>query len=411
MMLKKNNILFILPTLPWPLEFGGNQAMFNGIATLVDVANVYITYIVYGKEKNTEQKENMIKELGGKVTVLPYVEVPKINTCRKIFKLILQALDKWVFTKDIDCFLEKQIHIKQPSNGEITFINKIIENYKIDIVQVEMLSHLAIVNSLPQTVRKVFVHHELGYVRVSQILKENNCNNYYHSLAATSKIEEIALLNKYDDIIVLSEIDKQKLVDEGVKAHIHASFAIVETPDTFNPIIDDYHNIVFIGPSQHKPNFYAIKWFLDNCWNALLKTDSKFKLLIVGKWDKTSINQISKGYKNLNFMGFVKDLHTVLQNGIMIVPLTIGSGIRMKILEAAANGIPVVSTTIGAEGLPLTDGTNGYLADEPESFVNRIISLSNQTLRLQFVNNLNSIIRDQYSFDALKQNRRKILGL
>ena len=407
----RKNILFILPTLPYPLEFGGNQAMFNGIATLVDVANVYVTYILYGKDKNTHQREAFINELGGKVTVLPYIEIPQINTPRRVLGLISQVLDKWVFTKDMDCFLEKQIRIKQPSNDEILFINKIIKDYKINIVQVEMLSHLAIVNSLPQNVRKVFVHHELGFVRISQILKENKCNEYYHSLAETSMIKEIALLNKYDDVIVLSETDKRKLLKVGVSAPIHSSFAIVKAPDVFHPIIDDYHNLIFIGPSQHKPNYYAIKWFLGNCWDLLLKYDSRFKLQIVGKWDKQSQKSVANNYKNVEFLGFVKELGTVLRNGIMIVPITIGSGIRMKILEAAANGIPVVSTTIGAEGLPLENGKNGFLADTPDAFVNRIMDLSNTTLRLQFVNNLNTIIREQYSFDALQMNRRKILDM
>ena len=405
------NILFVLQALPWPLEFGGKQAMFNGVAAVKDIANIYITYLQYNQDTDAKQRECFIKAMNGNVTVFPYIEKRDMSTPRKIVSKVTENLDRRFFKKDKDCFLDRQLKIRQPSQNEIMFINKIIEDNKIDTVQVEMLSHLALINTLPKSVRKIFVHHELGFVRKSQILHEVEANDYYYSIAESLKIQEIGLLNKYDDVVVLSNTDREKLIDAGVKVPVHTSLAIVKQPEVFNPQIDDYHTLFYIGPSKHKPNVFAIKWFLENCWENLLKKDKGFRLKVIGRWDKESIKSLLRKYDNLEFVGFVENLSDILKDGIMIVPITIGSGIRMKILEAAAYGVPVVSTTVGAEGLPIQDGKNGFLADTPDTFVDAILKLSDVNIRTEFVEDLNKTIREKYSFEALKVNRREILRI
>lgn len=405
------NILFVLYTLPWPLDYGGNQAMFNGIAALKDVANIFIVYPEWEKDTKLKAREDMKRELGGNIQIFPFIEKRDVSSPRRFVKEVCRFLDYHTFINDKDCILDMELNFKQVPQGEIELVNKIIREKSIDIVQVEIITQLSIVNSLPDNVRKVFVHHELGFIRKQQLLNEMETNEYFHSLAECSKILEIGLLNKYDDIIVLSDIDKGKLEQAGVTKPIHTSFAIVKAPLEFKPQIDDYHTLCFIGAPKHRPNYLAVKWFLDNCWDQLLSIDKNYKLKIIGRWGKSEMKEIGDVYKNVIFTGFVDDLGKELQNGIMIVPITVGSGIRMKILEAASNGIPVVSTSIGAEGLPLVDGENSFVTDNPSQFVDDIIKLKDKALRLKYVENLNQVIRKKYSLEALTRNRQEILGL
>ena len=155
----------------------------------------------------------------------------------------------------------------------------------------------------------------------------------------------------------------------------------------------------------------AINWFLENCWEQLLSMDERFRLKIVGVWGAVYSKPIIKKYCNIDFTGFVEDLHCELGDAIMIVPITVGSGIRMKILEAANYGVPVVSTSIGAEGLPLINGENAFIADTATDFVNSILKLSDKSLRMKFVNSLYKVIRDKYSLQSLSDNRRQIMGM
>ena len=107
-------------------------------------------------------------------------------------------------------------------------------------------------------------------------------------------------------------------------------------------------------------------------------------------------------------MGFVDDLESAIQNTIMIVPITIGSGIRMKILEAANLGIPFVSTSVGAEGIPVLSGRHCLLADDPSDFVDAILQLKDHEKRAMFIQNAHQLIETNYSLEALRRNRRAL---
>lgn len=408
-MRKKKNILFILPKLPWPLNSGGNQAMFNGLASVKDVANIFITFPV--SYINENDSKSLIEQLGASCVIEPFLDCEEISFWGRAIRKIYRFLETKFVKSKKDALLDKELSFEVPSNKFVEFVNNFICNHSIDIVQVEMLSMITIVNSLPSHVRKIFVHHELGYIRKEQLLFEFNANLRYKCKLDVYKIGEIGLLNKYDDIIVLSEIDKRKLEQEGVKVPIHASFAVVKSNPDFTPQIDDYHSLVFIGSSGHKPNLIAVNWFLENCWERLLTVDERFSLKVVGVWGESYSKPILKKYRNIIFKGFVEDLHGELKDAIMIVPITVGSGIRMKILEAANYGIPVVSTSIGAEGLPLINGENAFIADDATEFINSIIKLREKSIRIKFVKSLYEEIRDKYSLQSLSANRCQIMGL
>lgn len=96
---------------------------------------------------------------------------------------------------------------------------------------------------------------------------------------------------------------------------------------------------------------------------------------------------------------------------VALVPLRFESGTRFKILEAGVCGIPVVSTTLGAEGLFVTDGKDISIADEPESFADSIISIiTNHDLASELAKNLRVLVHEKYSIASLAREGRFILG-
>ena len=126
---------------------------------------------------------------------------------------------------------------------------------------------------------------------------------------------------------------------------------------------------------------------------------------IIGKWSENTVSEIEGKYDGVKFLGYVEVLPVAIINTVMIVPILIGSGIRMKILEACATGVPVVSTTIGAEGLPLENGRDCFIADSPEAFVDAIKQLDNEQLRKDFIESAQKMINREYSIQALHDNR------
>jgi len=406
------NILFIEPFVPYPLKSGGHQAIYNGIAALEGVANVYIVYShtswIDHEKVNREEMEKQ----------LPFVHFFHFPLTEKsagqfVFKLkrrITRFFGKWhdrIFgVKEQVEWLRSWGFEPQPDHYA-AYINQLIKDYHIDVVQVEMCWQLSMVLDLPKDVRKVFVHHELRYVREELRLRNLQVPESFRHEVIIHKFEEIGLLNMYDDIVVLSETDKAKLQEAGVVKPIHTSFAVVNT-DTMHELIAgaDGYTLTFVGPESHDPNKDGVEWFLDNCWDKLLSADSNYKLRIIGAWSNLTQQRMCQKYKNLEFAGFVPKLVDALLGTVMIVPIRVGSGIRMKILEAGAIGVPVVSTCVGAEGIPLVNGESAYLTDDANQFVDDILKLRDKEIRTLFIHNLHELVQENYSYKAFVENRK-----
>ena len=95
----------------------------------------------------------------------------------------------------------------------------------------------------------------------------------------------------------------------------------------------------------------------------------------------------------------------------MIVPILVGSGIRMKILESSQIGVPFITTSVGVEGLPFQDAKDCFIADTSADFVNKIQLLSRDArLRNLMILNAKKVVEKSFSYDALMKNRLNIIN-
>lgn len=408
----KKNVLLIEPFIPYPLISGGHQAIFNGIAAMKDIANVYIVYPHTVWNDPWEKERRQLEE------IFPFVKtynfcVSEKNAAMFWFKLKRRIRRKCEKIKDKLGLSKPNINAcrtwgfdPQPDSFA-AYVNQLIRDLKIDVVQVEMCFYQSIVLDLPKDVKKVFVHHELRFVREELRLKNLDVPQSFRNEVTLYKFQEIGLLNMYDEIVVLSPIDKQKLIDAGVTKPILTSFAVVNSAD--KSISKDKcewnHVLTFVGPESHDPNYDGIMWFLENCWLELMTKNSDYRLRVIGKWSDGTKVQLEGQYPNVEFAGFVDDLGEALAGTVMIVPLRVGSGIRMKILEAGIYGVPVVSTRVGAEGLMIKEGDDILLADDAKGFVDAIAQFEDRALYEKMGERLKKTIGEKYSLEALKENR------
>lgn len=398
-------ILFILPFCPWPLTSGGHQAIYNGIIAAKNYGELYITF-------PCEKSNNNIKSLSenkiiNDIKIIPYYLSNKKWTLQNIIKKILNKISKKFIKPTAEEVFTQRVQSILPETTHYEFINQIINDYSIDIVQIEMMNNISFVLTLPETVKKIFVHHELRFIKNELYLSSLGTNLYREALVEIEKGKELYLLNKYDRIITLSSIDKNKLIGAGVNVPISTSFATINTENnptfTYN---SSTKKLTFVGPELHTPNKIGIEWFLNNCWKDL--ETKGYSLYIIGNWTKKTKKILSNEYRNIFFLGFVPNLANVIKDSIMIVPITIGSGIRMKILEAMSYKVPFVSTSVGAEGIPIENNVNCFIADTPKDFIESIIKLEDLQLINQFTNSAYKIIREHYSIKALIRNRTEI---
>ena len=130
----------------------------------------------------------------------------------------------------------------------------------------------------------------------------------------------------------------------------------------------DPENALFhIGAMNWMPNEEGIRWFLEEVWPLVAEHLPDLKLYLAGREMPDWLNELK--VTNIVVVGEVPDaVEFILSKAICIAPLLSGSGIRIKIIESMAQGRAVVSTSVGAEGINITDGENIMIADTPEDF-------------------------------------------
>jgi glycosyltransferase involved in cell wall biosynthesis len=135
------------------------------------------------------------------------------------------------------------------------------------------------------------------------------------------------------------------------------------------------NTMLFLGGFKHLPNLEALEWFVRLVLPRILARKPVARLIIVGS-DPPPRHSLPRLPAAVELRGFVDDvLEPLRRYSVFICPILSGSGVRVKLLEAFAAGIPVVSTSIGAEGLTNSDGDICAVADQPEDFAERVIGL------------------------------------
>ncbi|MGH9558016.1 MAG: glycosyltransferase [Bryobacteraceae bacterium] len=188
---------------------------------------------------------------------------------------------------------------------------------------------------------------------------------------------ELHLLPKPDRIQVCSEENRDYLIsflprlagriDAGLRAGIDTSryqFSTGREPFT----------MLFLGSFRHLPNEEALHWFVHKILPRVRSKEPRARLIVIGS-DPPPRHSLPEA-DAIELAGFVEDVREPLSRySLFVCPILSGSGVRVKLLEAFAAGIPVVSTRLGAEGLAAKDGEICALADDPELFAERVVHL------------------------------------
>mgnify|MGYP000587525257 FL=1 len=388
--------LITLPWMPYPATDGGKQGSFNMLMELQNMIDITLIYPVFFKKQMACQY--LLEKQLPKVKVYPKDGIKSQYSLFRLHRIITRK------------FL-KQPYLATPiyKDAYIDFVNEIIKKERIDIVQNEYFEQLYMVYAIPNTVKKVFIQHEIQYIAKERLIQQREYPSSVRYLATMQRIQEINALNEYDQVITMTDIDKNILMCDGVRAPISASPSFIPLPDNIAYKECERSSICFIGGSGHNPNLNGVTWFLDNVWSLILKENPNFTFKIIGKWDEKIKTEYQKKYRNLFFCGFVDNLAMVISECIMVIPILIGSGIRMKILESVNFYSPFVTTTVGVEGLDFINGKECIIADEPQAFATGVLKIAtDKVLQHNLTKAAHEKLMEMYSPEASVQRRLNI---
>jgi glycosyltransferase involved in cell wall biosynthesis len=279
---------------------------------------------------------------------------------------------------------------------------KLLSNQQFDIIHLETLW----VTPYVATLRK--------YSKAKIVLRSQNveykiwerlavdCSNpvkkiYFQLLAKRLKNYENGLINSYDGVATITELDSVTMREDGCKIPIiHIPFGIDLEKYKVNKSDLETPSVFHIGAMDWLPNADGIDWFLKNCWPKILVNHPQIKLYLAGRNMPDWLKQLDM--KNVEVLGEVADSHQFINSkSIMIVPLASGGGMRVKIIEGMALGKTIVATNVGSEGIEYENGKNMLVANTENEFVEAVGKcIDDQVLAESIGNNARKLIEDKY---------------
>lgn len=227
-----------------------------------------------------------------------------------------------------------------------------------------------------------------------------------------TRAAEARVCRLFDHVIAVSDEDKQTLQREFGVGHVSVLAAGVDT-DYFQPNGGPPRSgrLVFVGSMDWDPNEDGVLWFLREVYPRIRQAAPHASFSIVGRRPSARLRRIAGQSPNVEVSGPVADVRPHLSAAeVVVVPLRAGGGTRLKIPEAMAMAKPVVSTPIGAEGLPFAPGRELCLAGEPEEFAQAVLALLAQPERREAVGAAaRQVVVERHSWESVVGQMEEIL--
>lgn len=384
-------ILFITPP-PYLPNRLHRMRSFDLIKILSKKHEVHLFSVTSDYKEPSEFKE--IKNLCKSVTI---IKLPFLNSAINCFRFLHLPYEvAYCYSKEV----EKKIE-------------EIIEKEKIDLIYLKRLRSAIF---LPKISIPVILDTtdamSMFYKRMFQSHSFPKNILYFFESIKYKKFEKQTMKN-IKNWIVCSEVDKKYLEKLDNKINIY----VASNPVNIKYFKNDSgqarmtgKTLLFRGLMDKPVNIDATLYFISQVFPLIKEKLPVFKLYIIGPNPHRSIKKFHDGV-NIFVTGFVKDIREHIHNSSLIIcPVRIGSGTRFKILQAWAMGKPVVSTTIGVEGLIYKDNENILIADDPKTFAQKILLLfKNKKLYTKLVQNGRITVEKNYSLESIGEKLEVVI--
>jgi len=359
------NVLFVSPYPICPPIHGGGVFMYQTTRELARLCRLHLVILLDHDYDRWAHEE--LKQLAASTEY-----IVRLTGKNKEFGSIVPFSVREFANVDLEWLLHRQIYTQ-----------------RIDVVQLEYTAlgqYAAAFEHIPS----ILFEHDVYFQSIGRTLPQ------MHGVPVKLKAGfeylralryELGVLPRFDRIQVCSRANKDCIlsflpaladrIDDDLRA------GIVTSRYNFQPAGREPRTMLFLGSFRHTPNQHALTWFVKNVLPKVLQRCPDARLVVVGA-DPPPLHSLPDFGGVIELRGFVDDIREPLARyAVFVCPILGGSGMRVKLLEAFAAGIPVVSTRIGAEGLAEEDGTLCALADEPGAFAARITELFEDPARAQ----------------------------
>ena len=394
--------LFVISHVPLPLNVGGNLRPYHMLRALTSISEVSVVCAV--KPGADAHYVDELRTMCHHVLPFPVDSFRwRADIGRRLPRLraALQHLDP------SEPALLKSYH----SAAAASLLGNLAQ-VPFDLVWIERLDLLP---NLPRTLpgRVVVDLHDIEHRKLASRLRTRGWRlGLPFDVADYLKLRalERALPRRSWDVVVCSEVDRAAL---GAHPRVSVVPNGIELPAPGDRVADPASPVfVFVGAMFYEPNVDAVQWFARAILPRIRMRSPRARFVVVGRDPRPEIAALHDG-DTVTVTGTVDDVAPYLRRAsVAVAPIRMGSGTRIKILDAFAHGTPVVSTTLGAEGLEVSHGRELLLADAPEAFAATCVRLAaDRTLQAALAARALELVQRHYQWqDVERQVQALALG-
>ena len=378
-------ILFLSPTVPYPLTDGGRIRVFNLLKQIAQDNDVSLLAL----ETQPTDAENIahIQQLGIEVHLVPNSPtLPRVSPIT-LLSAFFKRQPITVARYNVSAYRQK--------------LRELLTTETFDIVHYEMFhtAQFYTETDLPSVLSQQNVDSAIW-----RRLQGETANLFYKCAYWSQQLAfqryERVLSPRFDVVTCTSDIDaavfQQHCVEGAVEVIPNGVDVTHYSPDFESEVPA---HLIYIGSMDWFPNEDAVSFFAEEVLPLIQKSVPNVKFSIVGGNPSARVQRLAER-EGVVVTGRVPEIKPYFAEAtVFVVPLRIGSGTRLKILEALAMGKAVVSTTVGAEGLALQDGEEIFIADEPETFAEAVTRLlTDSSLRQKIGENGRTRVEQNYDW-------------
>ncbi|MFZ4394475.1 MAG: glycosyltransferase [Kiritimatiellia bacterium] len=377
------NVLVLTPYIPYPPTFGGSVRIFHLIRQLSQRHAVHL--LTFREEVGSGDPQG-IQPYCASVTVIPRVVARK----------------RWQQARSL--FSTRSFQWLSHASGAMqAAMDRVVRERQIDLILVEFSQMAGF--RFPSGVPVVVDEHNVEFDLLDRMAagERRPLRQLYNRIeAAKFRREELVACRAAALTLVTSERDgallrqhapglRTAVITNGVDCDYFARSVGPGRPDT----------AVFVGATHYYPNEDGVLFFLREVHGRVRAARPDFRVTVVGGRPTPAILELRSD--SVAITGGVPDVRPYMWDAaVFVVPLRMGGGTRFKVVEAMAAGVPVVSTRLGAEGIPAVDGRDLLLADEPESFARAVVRvLTDPALAAQLAANGLQFVRQQFDWPVI----------
>ncbi len=388
--MERKKILFLQKRLLFPTDSGGKIRTLNVLRHLARWHDItYLCNILPAEQQYLGKME----EIGLKMVTIPWAEAPR-GSFAFYRDLALNLISPYPFNvnKDFDPRLRQRAQSLLREESFDLLICDFVQMAR-NCIGMRSVPKLLFEHNVEAQIFQRHAKQDKGLARRAYMWLQWKKMHRFESRAGRD----------FDTVIAVSQQDQQTYQQQYGWQHTRVIDTAVDT-EYFAPqeVDETKHRCVFIGSMDWLPNEDGVRYFVREVWPLVRKRYPDATFQIVGRNPTPAISALNH-QDGVEVTGSVPDVRPYVSEAqVIVIPLLVGGGTRLKVFEAMAMGKPIVSTSLGVEGLDVSHEKNVLLADTTEALAEQTLRLfDDESLRKSLADNALEMVRTQYSAEVV----------